>query len=364
MALAFCYRKPKVLRIIKKLAPLCTAFLVLLFCYSIAKLLVSFEFYEDGTKVHGSHSPSNSSESSPSPSPTPSTPCSNSSVHVCQMDSSKQRHPYHPWLWGLLGWSTLCEILYGIAYYAFTTLEVSYSLIAVGKKSRAGRNIQSSTGESTPLLQNATMEEGSDKGEKDKKELSTLSIMWRIICYCKPNAHLYFLAFTFLVISSAAMSFIPYYTGQVVDHIAIKPSMSAFKKAILIMAVITAISAVSAGLRGMIFVLANARLNIDIRNKLFQAIVRQEIAFFDETETGYLISRLTSDTTQVSDQIGLNLNIFLRNLVQSIGSVIFMIQLTWKLSTVTLIMIPLIVIITTYFGEYFKVSIHVERYVC
>ena len=108
------------------------------------------------------------------------------------------------------------------------------------------------------------------------------------------------------------MAFIPYYTGMIINHIAISPSPEDFQHAILVMSSITVVSALSAGLRGMFLVSANAKLNIRIRKELFKSLMKQEIGFFDTTDTGDLTSRLTSDTTKLADQIGLNLNVFLR----------------------------------------------------
>ena len=44
-----------------------------------------------------------------------------------------------------------------------------------------------------------------------------------------------------------------------------------------------------------------------------------------------------------------------RNLVTFIGSLVFMIRLTWKLSAITLVGIPVITMVTHYFGNKFKV---------
>ena len=44
-----------------------------------------------------------------------------------------------------------------------------------------------------------------------------------------------------------------------------------------------------------------------------------------------------------------------RNFVTFVGSLIFMIRLTWKLSTITLTGIPVITMATHYFGNKFKV---------
>ncbi len=345
LALTFCCNKEKILTRVKQLSLLCTLLLTILFCYGVAKLLASFEFYADGSPVHGH---------------TNSTP-SNSSSHDSVHGHTKQ--PFHPWLWGMLGWVVLTLLFYGATYFCIASIPSPLSKEKTERQKGKG-SIQ--TSESTPLLNNVAMEgsveaqrtETKQSGEKAKTEessASTFKVSWRLILYCRPDFHLYLLGFIFLVASSAAMSFVPYYTGQVIDHIAIQPSMRKFEQAVWVMGIVTVVSAVCAGLRGCIFTIANARLVIRIRRLLFQSITRQEIAFFDVTETGDLTSRLTADTTKVSDQICLNLNIFLRNLVQCIGSVVFMVQLAWKLTAVTLVGIPLITIVTWYFGEYFKV---------
>lgn len=50
-----------------------------------------------------------------------------------------------------------------------------------------------------------------------------------------------------------------------------------------------------------------------------------------------------------------HLCLFYRNLIQFVGSLVFMIQLTWKLSTITIVGIPLITVVTKLFGEKLKV---------
>ena len=47
---------------------------------------------------------------------------------------------------------------------------------------------------------------------------------------------------------------------------------------------------------------------------------------------------------------------FCRMIIQSLGSIVFMVKLTWKLSTVTLVGIPIITIVAKYYGVLFKVQ--------
>ncbi|KAM9748573.1 ABC-type oligopeptide transporter ABCB9 isoform 4-T6 [Dama dama] len=110
----------------------------------------------------------------------------------------------------------------------------------------------------------------------------------------------------------------------------------------------------SAGIRGGIFTLIFARLNIRLRNRLFRSLVSQETSFFDENRTGDLISRLTSDTTMVSDLVSQNINIFLRNTVKVTGVVVFMFSLSWQLSLVTFMGFPIIMMVSDIYGKYYK----------
>lgn len=71
---------------------------------------------------------------------------------------------------------------------------------------------------------------------------------------------------------------------------------------------------------------------------------------------GDVISRLTSDTTIVSDLVSQNINIFLRNVVKATGVIFFMFSLSWKLSLVTFMGFPIIMLVSDVYGKYYKVG--------
>ncbi|KFW87943.1 ATP-binding cassette sub-family B member 9, partial [Phalacrocorax carbo] len=140
-------------------------------------------------------------------------------------------------------------------------------------------------------------------------------------------------------------TFLPYYTGLAIDGIVGQKSMDRFSTA-----------SFAAGIRGGVFTLIFARLNIRLRNCLFRSLVSQEMSFFDENRTGDVISRLTSDTTIVSDLVSQNINIFLRNVVKATGVIFFMFSLSWKLSLVTFMGFPIIMLVSDVYGKYYKVG--------
>ena len=63
-------------------------------------------------------------------------------------------------------------------------------------------------------------------------------------------------------------------------------------------------------------------MQVRLNRDLFQSIVYRDVNFFDVTATGEITSRLTSDTTKVTDVITLNINVFLRSSVQAAGVIV------------------------------------------
>lgn len=83
-----------------------------------------------------------------------------------------------------------------------------------------------------------------------------------------------------------------------------------------------------------------------VRDMLFTSLMKQEMGWYDQTLTGDVTSRLVADTTQLGDQIGLNANIFLRSMVQFLGVLFFMAITSWKLTVLTIILVPMLVVVS------------------
>ncbi|KAF4074664.1 hypothetical protein AMELA_G00241780 [Ameiurus melas] len=216
----------------------------------------------------------------------------------------------------------------------------------------------SGVGERERLVDGGEEEEREEEGEMRAKEAkqkpNSGATLGRLLSYCKEDTGLLSLAFFFLLLSAVCEAFIPYFTGKAIDGIVIQKSMEYFIKPMIILTVLALISSVAVGFRGGVFSLTFARLNIRLRNLLFRSLMHQEIGFFDDNHTGDITSRLTSDTTQVSDLISQNVNLFLRSFVKAVGFFIFMFSMSWKLSLVTIMGFPYIAVLSKLYGEYYK----------
>ncbi|ETN76645.1 antigen peptide transporter 2 [Necator americanus] len=68
---------------------------------------------------------------------------------------------------------------------------------------------------------------------------------------------------------------------------------------------------------------------------------------------GEICSRLTSDCQTMSNTLSLYMNVLTRNLTMLFGSLIFMTTLSWRLSMITLITVPLIFLVNKVFGVWY-----------
>eukprot|EP00904_Undaria_pinnatifida_P007450 jgi/Undpi1/3835/HiC_scaffold_16.g07204.m1 len=105
-------------------------------------------------------------------------------------------------------------------------------------------------------------------------------------------------------------------------------------------------------LRGGIFSVVGAGVNVTVRQRLFESLARQEIGFFDTMKTGDLMSRLAGDCTKIGDQVMNNVNVFLRNIVMVVVALLFMVILSWRLSLVAFTSVPAVVVISTWYDNY------------
>ncbi|EJD75434.1 ABC transporter, variant [Loa loa] len=175
----------------------------------------------------------------------------------------------------------------------------------------------------------------------------------RLLRYCKNHWKWFAAGFFFLTVYSSSRVFLPYCTGRVLSNIVQARGAAVLVNSVLLMSALTVVSTITGGLRGGSFVYATALVNRQMRYDLFSSLVEQDISFFDTTNTGEITSRLTTDCETMSSTISTNLNIFLRNIVMLLGSLVFMATLSWRLSLVTFIIVPVVGFVTKVYGAYY-----------
>ena len=67
------------------------------------------------------------------------------------------------------------------------------------------------------------------------------------------------------------------------------------------------------------------RITADVRNAVYGHVLEQSPAFFETTQTGEVLSRLSNDTTLVQTVVGSSLSMGLRNLVMGTGALLMLV---------------------------------------
>ena len=80
------------------------------------------------------------------------------------------------------------------------------------------------------------------------------------------------------------------------------------------------------------FSLVSRRMVFHVRNTLFRKILWQDVAFFDGTESGHLISRLTNDVNMMMQPIQTSLSSLLSNTLMLAGGVAMCFYNSYRLS--------------------------------
>jgi ATP-binding cassette subfamily B protein len=93
------------------------------------------------------------------------------------------------------------------------------------------------------------------------------------------------------------------------------------------------------------------RITADLRNAVYAHVVRQSPQFFETTQTGEVLSRLTTDTTLVQTVVGSSLSMGLRNTVMGIGAMAMLIVTNPVVMTQVFAILVLVVLPSLYFGR-------------
>ncbi len=93
------------------------------------------------------------------------------------------------------------------------------------------------------------------------------------------------------------------------------------------------------------------RVTADLRNAVYGHVLRQSPAFFETTQTGEVLSRLTADTTLVQTVVGSSLSMGLRNAVMGIGALAMLVWTNPLVMGQVLLILVLVVLPSMWFGR-------------
>lgn len=183
-----------------------------------------------------------------------------------------------------------------------------------------------------------------DAGVKEERQgTRDIRILKRLLVYLRPyRLRIACAAFALVVAAGTVLSM-----GQglryFIDHGLGERQSALFDNALLILAGVTLLLAVSSYARFSLVSWVGERVVADLRRDLFDHIVTLSPGFFEVTRTGEVLSRLTTDTTLLQVVVGSAVSVALRNVLLFSGGIVLLVVTSPKLTGLVLLFVPLVV---------------------
>jgi ATP-binding cassette subfamily B protein len=173
--------------------------------------------------------------------------------------------------------------------------------------------------------------------------------------FLKPYRARIGLALLFLVLAAAATLAFPFALRSLIDGGLVQNDKGAQMMAmqehfVLLFGVATALGLFSAGRFYMVSWLGE-RVTADLRTAVYQHVMHQSPEFFETTQTGEVLSRLSADTTLVQTVVGSSLSMGLRNAVMGLGALGVLVWTNPLVMLQVLVVLVLIVLPSLWFGR-------------
>lgn len=154
-----------------------------------------------------------------------------------------------------------------------------------------------------------------------------------------------------LVLAAVTTLTLPLAVRRMIDHGFTGANGAFMNNYFGMLVVLAALLALASGGRYYFVITLGERIVSDLRRDVFDHLTRLSPAFFDSTQSGEIVSRLTADTTQIKSAVGATASVALRNLILALGAIVMMVITSAKLSGLVIAAIPLIIIPLVAFGR-------------
>jgi ATP-binding cassette, subfamily B, bacterial len=176
-----------------------------------------------------------------------------------------------------------------------------------------------------------------------------------LLPYLRPYRGRIALALLFLGLAAAATLVLPAALKSLIDGgvIAADPGqrLMALRGHFLALFAVGAALGLFSAARFYMVTWLGERVTADLRNAVYAHVLRQSPEFFETTQTGEVLSRLTTDTTLVQTVVGSSLSMGLRNGVMGAGALVMLIVTNAYVMTQVLGILVLVVLPSIAFGR-------------
>ncbi|MBB3120077.1 ABC transporter transmembrane domain-containing protein [Pseudoduganella violacea] len=204
---------------------------------------------------------------------------------------------------------------------------------------------------------NTATNNAASKPQSEARELEkgSLGALKGLAPFLKPYLRQFVMAGVALVVAASATLAIPYAFKQMIDlgfgsHAGVH-SAEHVNLVFLALFAVASVLALATAARFYTVSWLGERVTADIRAAVYRHVVQQSPEFFETTQTGEVLSRITTDTTLIQSVVGSSISIALRNVLLFLGGLVMLFVTSPKLSSIIIGLLVLTVLPIMMFGR-------------
>ena len=177
-------------------------------------------------------------------------------------------------------------------------------------------------------------------------------VPWRrLVGYVRPHLRLFGLALAGLILSAGLGLLFPLLVSRVTTVVVTGGDMAGLDRLVLLLIVLFSVQAVGSFLQTYCLGVVGERIVARMRSDLFARLVTLSLDFYVHARVGELVSRLSSDVTQVRTMLTQTITNLLAASVGLVGSIVILFVLSPTLLLVVLVLAPAIIGVAFAFGR-------------
>ena len=194
---------------------------------------------------------------------------------------------------------------------------------------------------------------GVDPKDAVKVSKQGLSKAVKIFRFVIPYKWTFIVGMAFLLLSNLTTLSFPLLIGEMTKVIEGKSTYKINEVTLFFFAVLI-VQAILSFFRIYTFAQVSEKAMRDVRQTLYAKIITLPIFHFEKRRVGELMSRITSDITQLQDVLSITLAEFFRQVFTLVGGVALITYISWKLTLFMLATFPVLVISAIVFGKFIR----------
>src|ERR1700690_16978 len=186
----------------------------------------------------------------------------------------------------------------------------------------------------------------------DETSVSFKAVNWgRLFGYLKPYGGRMTLAILALLVSSGFGLAFPLVIVRLLDSVTQAKSFAPLNNLALLLAGIFLLQAGFSFVQSYLLAYIGEHIVYDLRTSLYDHLLQLSLDFYANRRVGDIISRLSSDVTQMRTMLTSNLTTLLSSVVTLVGAIVIVLTLNARLTLFILALVPAVLLVALLFGS-------------